>query len=82
MIDHVLNTTGSDKIFYTGHSQGTTSFFVMTSERPEYNNKIRLMIALAPVAFMEYLPNVALRMVQQFSGVMTVSVYYLFSFLC
>ncbi|XP_067203426.1 lipase 3-like isoform X2 [Linepithema humile] len=52
MVDHVLHTTGHDKIFYGGHSEGTTQFWVMTSEKPEYNSKIALMIGLAPAAFM------------------------------
>nr|XP_026487533.1 lipase 3-like [Vanessa tameamea] len=51
MIDYVLNETSVSKIQYVGFSQGTTAFFVMTSTRPEYNNKIKAMQALAPVAF-------------------------------
>lgn len=51
MIDHVLMITKREKIFYIGHSQGTTSFFVMASEHPEYNDKINAMFALAPVAY-------------------------------
>ena len=49
-IDYILGTTGHRKLFYIGHSMGTTMFFVMMSERPEYNSKIRAMIAFAPVA--------------------------------
>ncbi|XP_017075154.2 LOW QUALITY PROTEIN: lipase 1 [Drosophila eugracilis] len=55
MIDYVLKKTGSQKLSYFGHSQGTTSFFVMASSRPEYNSKIHLMSALAPVAFMKHM---------------------------
>nr|CAD7425604.1 unnamed protein product [Timema monikensis] len=51
MIDHILLTTGQGKIFYVGHSMGTTMFYVMASSRPEYNSKIRLMVALAPVVY-------------------------------
>lgn len=36
-----------------GFSQGTTSFFVMTSMRPEYNDKIIAANLLAPVAFLK-----------------------------
>ncbi|XP_037903760.1 lipase 1-like [Hermetia illucens] len=49
-IDYILGHTGFEKLHYIGHSQGTTSFFVMASERPEYNDKIISMQALAPVA--------------------------------
>ncbi|XP_020807259.1 lipase 1 [Drosophila serrata] len=55
MIDAVLAKTGYQKLSYFGHSQGTTSFFVMASSRPEYNAKIHLMSALAPVAFMRHM---------------------------
>lgn len=56
-IDYILESTGQDKIVYVGHSQGTTAFFIMGSERPEYNDKIRLMSALAPIVYMGNLPN-------------------------
>ncbi|XP_052852835.1 lipase 1 [Drosophila gunungcola] len=55
MIDGVLAKTGHQKLSYIGHSQGTTSFFVMASSRPEYNAKIHVMSALAPVAFMKHI---------------------------
>lgn len=53
MIDYVLaNNTNFKQVHYIGHSQGTTAFFVMAAERPEYNAKILMMNALAPVSFM------------------------------
>ncbi|TDG48666.1 hypothetical protein AWZ03_004995 [Drosophila navojoa] len=52
LIDAVLAKTGYQKLSYFGHSQGTTSFFVMASTRPEYNAKIHVMSALAPVGYM------------------------------
>lgn len=57
VIDYILETTGSEQIFYGGHSMGTTMFYVLASERPEYNSKIRAMFSLAPVAFMSYLKS-------------------------
>lgn len=50
MIDHVLNVTSRQQLIYAGHSQGTTAFWVMSMERPEYQNKVKVMFALAPVA--------------------------------
>jgi len=50
-IDYILSHTGEKNLFYIGHSMGTTQFFVMSALRPEYNAKIRLMTAYAPVAF-------------------------------
>ncbi|EDW12728.1 lipase 1 [Drosophila mojavensis] len=52
LIDAVLAKTGYQKLSYFGHSQGSTSFFVMASTRPEYNTKINLMSALSPVVYM------------------------------
>lgn len=53
-IDYVLKLTGHSKLTYVGHSMGTTVFFVMCTMRPEYNQKIHQMIALAPIAFMSH----------------------------
>ena len=50
-IDYIIAITG-EKLYYIGHSMGTTILFVMTSTRPEYNAKLRLAFALAPVAFL------------------------------
>lgn len=52
MIDYIIDTTEFEQLHYVGHSQGTTAFFVMASERPEYNDKVIMMHALAPIAFM------------------------------
>lgn len=73
MIDYVLNQTNSEKIFYAGHSQGTTAFWVMMSEKPEYNDKIKLMVAMAPVAYEKNMPNVALKLISKLGGTIGVS---------
>ncbi|XP_043266109.1 lipase 3-like [Colletes gigas] len=52
MIDHVLKETKREKILYVGHSQGSTSFFVMASERPEYQQKLVASFNMAPAVFM------------------------------
>jgi len=66
MIDYVLAHTGYDTLNYIGHSQGTTAFFVMCSERPEYNDKIILMNAFAPVAFVSNLKSPIIRVFTPF----------------
>lgn len=53
-IDYVLNYTGVSQIHYIGHSQGTVVFWIMASERPEYMDKVILMQALAPVAYLKH----------------------------
>lgn len=54
-IDYILNVTGFQKLSYFGHSQGTTAFWVLCSLQPAYNEKILIMQALAPVAFMKHI---------------------------
>lgn len=53
-IDFVLDFTGHERLHYIGHSQGTTVFWVMCAQRPEYNEKIISMQALAPSAYMHH----------------------------
>lgn len=47
-IDHILNATNHQQLFYIGHSLGGLVFYILTAVRPEYNDKIRAMISLAP----------------------------------
>ena len=57
VIDYILNATGNQKLYYIGHSMGTTMFYVLMSERPQYNSKISAMFSLAPVAFLSHMTN-------------------------
>ncbi|CAG9786396.1 unnamed protein product [Diatraea saccharalis] len=50
-IDHILATTKQSKLHYIGHSQGGTSFLVLTSLRPQYNEKFISFQGLAPASF-------------------------------
>ncbi|KAJ2951436.1 hypothetical protein O0L34_g13589 [Tuta absoluta] len=72
-IDLVLKETGKSKLIYVGFSQGTTSFYVMASERPKYAEKISLMISLAPAAWISNMKSPILRFLSHvlapFSGV-------------
>ncbi|KAL0822552.1 hypothetical protein ABMA28_004596 [Loxostege sticticalis] len=54
MIDYALARSGRERLHYVGHSQGTTSFFVMASLNPDFNRKIISMHAFAPVAYMAH----------------------------
>lgn len=73
MIDYVLESTGQEKLYYVGHSQGTTSFFAFASSQPEYNDKIQLMVALAPVAFMSNIPHTLFKSLSSNSALLQVS---------
>ncbi|XP_042909902.1 gastric triacylglycerol lipase-like [Parasteatoda tepidariorum] len=48
MIDYILDETKAKSLSYIGHSQGTTVAFALLSEKPIYNEKINLFVALAP----------------------------------
>ena len=50
MIDYVLQVTGEEKLVYIGNSMGTVMGFAGFSTQPELEAKIKLFIALAPVA--------------------------------
>lgn len=73
MIDYILDKTGVDSVYYAGHSQGTTSFYVMTSKRPEYNNKIKVQISLAPIAYMNHMTSPLMQLLSYFEGPLGVS---------
>ncbi|KAI5651806.1 alpha/beta hydrolase fold domain-containing protein [Phthorimaea operculella] len=51
-IDYILQATGRSQVKYIGHSQGTTSFYVMASLRPEYSAKVSIQVSLAPIAWL------------------------------
>lgn len=63
MIDYILYVTNKTQLAYIGHSQGTTSFFVLCSEQPEYNNKISIMIALSPVAWFTHVTGAVTKLI-------------------
>lgn len=61
-IDYIRNVTGQDKIFYAGHSMGTTTILALLSAVPEYNDRLKAVIALAPVANVSHITG-ALRLI-------------------
>ena len=78
MIDKVLESTGADKIYYGGHSMGTTSFMVMANRKSEYQEKIILANFLAPIAFVDHMTS-PLKYIAPFAG--SIDVIYL-SLIC
>ncbi|CAH0760554.1 unnamed protein product [Diatraea saccharalis] len=53
-IDYVLNKTNQGQLTLIGFSQGNQIWFVLGSMRPEYNSKVKVAIALAPVAYLNH----------------------------
>lgn len=52
MIDYILYTQNQTQLTYVGHSQGTTTYLVMSSLSPKMQNRIKSAHLLSPVAFM------------------------------
>lgn len=77
MIDYVLKVTKKQSLYYIGYSQGTTIFYVMSSMKPEYNEKVKMMFSLAPVAWMS---NVKSPLIKIFSPAYNIIGYLLTNF--
>lgn len=73
-IDYVLQQSEQTKLHYVGHSQGSTAFFIMASERPEYNEKIESMHALAPAVFVKHAKSFIIRIIKHFIPSLYVSI--------
>ncbi|XP_044748470.1 lipase 1-like [Coccinella septempunctata] len=61
MVDYIINTTNSQKLFYVGISQGEATFLIMASTRPEYNSKIQLASLTSPSSHLKHSDNVVLK---------------------
>lgn len=75
MIDYVLKETKVPKIQYIGFSQGTTVFWVLMSTRPEYNEKVAAMQALAPVAYIGNIKSPLIKAIAPFTNSLEVSLW-------
>ncbi|OPJ84452.1 lipase member M [Patagioenas fasciata monilis] len=53
-INFIVEKTGQEKLYYIGHSQGTTVAFIAFSTMPELAQKIKFYFALAPVTTIKY----------------------------
>ncbi|XP_065225614.1 lipase 3-like isoform X2 [Planococcus citri] len=66
-IDYILAQTGHSQLYYIAHSMGTTIFYVMCSERPQYNKKVKAMISFAPIAYMNHVRSRFMRFLSTIS---------------
>ncbi|XP_032517575.2 lipase 3-like [Danaus plexippus] len=57
IIDFVLDKTGEKSLSAIGHSLGNTIFYVLGSKREEYNQKIKVIIAVSPISYLSNLKN-------------------------
>ena len=50
-IDYVLRARARSSLAYVGHSQGNLAMFILQSFHPEWKNKVKPFVAIAPVAY-------------------------------
>lgn len=72
MMQKIMDKTGQEKIFYIGHSMGTTGFMVMANDRPDMLDHIHLASLLAPVAYVDHMKS-PIRYLAPFSNSVGVS---------
>jgi len=58
MLNYALEVSRQDQLSYFGHSQGTAMGFEGFSSMPELAAKVKLFVALAPVANVSYVKGV------------------------
>lgn len=68
-IDYILNVTNNTQINYIGHSMGTTLAFVLLSQVPQYNSKIKTFYALAPAAYLHHMKSNFVKLLIRFETV-------------
>lgn len=71
-IDYILFNTKVQQLHYVGYSMGTCVFYIMASERPEYQPKIRSQVSLAPVAYL-YNTRSFLKYIAPYAKILNVS---------
>ena len=57
MVNYALKVSDQESLFYVGHSQGTLIAFAELSQNREFRSKIRLFMALGPVATVGHLTS-------------------------
>lgn len=60
-VDFIHSATHRKKMHYVGFSEGTTTFLVMASTRPEYNKYFYNAVLVAPVADMSHMKSQIVR---------------------
>jgi pimeloyl-ACP methyl ester carboxylesterase len=64
-IDHILQQTGHESLYFVGYSMGTTQYLVLLAERPEYNDKIAAGFLLGPTAILGNATNPMVKLADQ-----------------
>ena len=72
MLDYVMEATGKEKIYYIGHSMGTSTFMAMNSLDQSWADKVELAVLLAPIAYVEHMSS-PIKYLVPFLGMIDVS---------
>jgi len=56
-LNYVLEQTGVSKLYYVGHSMGTTTYMAMNSVDPSWADRVELAVFLAPVAYVDHMKS-------------------------
>lgn len=56
-LEFVLSQTGYEKMFYVGHSMGSTTYMVMNSRNQSWADRVELATFLAPVAYVDHMAS-------------------------
>ena len=62
MIDYVLKKTQQSQILFVGHSQGASQLLIMNSEKPEYVDKVKASVFVAPVVYVKHITSFKVKM--------------------
>merc|ERR1719228_169864 len=75
-LNYVMETTGKEKIYYIGHSMGTTTFMAMNSMDQSWADKVELAVLLAPVAYVHHMQS-PMRLLAPFSNMIEWAITHL-----
>jgi len=56
-LNYVLEHTGKEKLFYIGHSMGSTTYLVMNSLDQSWADRVELATFMAPVAYVDHMAS-------------------------
>ena len=62
-VDYITSVTGASQISYVGHSEGTIQAFAGFSQNQTLASKIRVFIALAPVAYVYHIKTTFMQII-------------------
>jgi len=56
-LNYVIEKTGKEKIYYIGHSMGTTTYMAMNSVDQTWADKVEVAVLMAPIAYVEHMAS-------------------------